>query len=299
LRKTPEQEKSNGSTMPFWDHMIELAKGVKVVFYVLVVSTVLFMVLPADFAHLGNPLEFYDPLVALVLRLIRTQVLPPDVMLIGYELTAPMELYLIGSFVFGFAVTIPVLAYEIHRFIDPALLPHERRAVYPFVASFSILFVLGVTFGYVVLMPITLWALFRFFAVVGAEKIISITDFYNMVFVSTIFSGLTFTWPVFFVLLVRFGIANTSMLSKNRKYVYGIMFIVIMFITTDGGPLVDAMLMLPMAVLTETAIFFGRRVEKSRPITSAPAKAVPKCRFCSAEIEPEKAFCEVCGKAQL
>jgi sec-independent protein translocase protein TatC len=278
--------------------MSELAKRVKVVLYVLVISTVLFMVLPADFSHLGNPFVFYDPLVALVLRQIRAQVLPPDVMLIGYELTAPMELYLIASFVFGFAVTIPVLAYEIHRFIDPALLPHERQAVYPFVASFSILFLLGAAFGYAVLMPITLWALFKFFIVVGAEQIISIMDFYNMVFVSTIFSGLTFTWPVFFVLLVKFGIANTSMLSKNRKYVYGIMFIVVMFITTDGGPLVDAMLLLPMAVLTETAIFFGRRYEKARPIIDRPAKSGPRCRFCSAEIEPGKAFCDACGRAQ-
>jgi sec-independent protein translocase protein TatC len=285
--------------MPFWDHVVELAKRVKVVLYVLVVSTVLFMVLPADFSHLGNPLAFYDPLVALVLRQIRAQVLPPDVMLIGYELTAPMELYLIASFVFGFAVTIPVLAYEIHRFIDPALLPHERQAVYPFVASFSILFLLGAAFGYVVLMPITLWALFKFFTVVGAEQIISIMDFYNMVFVSTIFSGLTFTWPVFFVLLVKFGIVNTSVLSKNRKYMYGVMLIVIMFITTDGGPLVDAMLLLPMALLTETAIFFGRRYEKSRPITDKPTKSGPRCRFCAAEIEPGKAFCDACGRAQL
>jgi sec-independent protein translocase protein TatC len=285
--------------MPFWDHMSELAKRIKAVFYVLVVSTVLFMVLPADFSHLGNPFAFYDPLVALVLRQIRAQVLPPGVMLIGYELTAPMELYLIASFVFGFAVTIPVLAYEIHRFINPALLPPERQAVYPFVASFSILFLLGTAFGYLVLMPLTLWALFRFFTVVGAEQIISIMDFYNMVFVSTIFSGLTFTWPVFFVLLVKFGIANTSMLSKNRKYVYGIMFIVVMFITTDGGPLVDAMLLLPMAVLTETAIFFGRRYEKSRPIIDKPAKSGPRCRFCATEIELGKAFCDACGRAQL
>ena len=284
--------------MPFWDHMNELAKRVKVIFYVLAVSTVLFMVLPADFSHMGNPLTFYDPLVALVLRQIRAQVLPADVMLIGYELTAPMELYLIASFVFGFAVTIPVLAYEIHRFIDPALLPHERQAVYPFVASFSILFLLGAAFGFLVLMPLTLWALFKFFTVVGAEQIISIMDFYNMVFVSTILSGLTFTWPVFFVLLVKFGIANTSMLSKNRKYVYGIMFIAVMFTTTDGGPLVDAMLLLPMAVLTETAIFFGRRYEKSRPIADKPAKAGPRCGFCSAKIEAGKAFCDACGRAQ-
>jgi len=283
--------------MPFWDHVNELAQRLKVVMYVLGISTIVFMVLPSNFASLANPFEFYDPLVAMILRMIRAQVLPPDVQLIGYELTAPLELYLIASFIFGFAVAIPVFAYEIYRFVDPALYPQERGAVYPFVISFTVLFVLGAAFGFFILMPITLWALFKFFVVVGAEQIISIMDFYNMVFVSTIFSGLTFTWPVFFVLLVRFGIAKTSMISNNRKYVYGLLIIVIMFITTDGGPLVDMVLMLPMIALTEAAVFFGRRVEKSRAEAGLETDAIGRCKFCGTQLKPDATFCPKCDRA--
>jgi sec-independent protein translocase protein TatC len=299
MEATSGQEKRNDTAMPFWDHVGELAKRVKVVLYVLVIGTVVFMILPSDLSFLSNPLQFYDPLVALILRLIRAQMLPPNVRLIGYELTVPMELYLIASFIMGFAVSIPVLAYETYRFIDPALYPHERRAVYPFVLSFTALFIIGVTFGYKILTPFMIWALFPFFTAVGAEQIISIMDFYNMVFVSTVLSGLIFTWPVFFVLLVRFGVLQTSMISSNRKYVYAAMYIITAFVTPDGGPLADIMLFIPMVVLTEVAVYFGRRYEKSRPITTAPAKAGARCRFCAAEIEPGKAFCDNCGKAQL
>jgi sec-independent protein translocase protein TatC len=256
------------------------------------------MALPSNLSFLSNPLQFYDPLVALILRQIRAQMLPPNVMLIGYELTVPMELYLIASFIMGFGVSIPVLAYEIYRFIDPALYPHERKAIYPFVLSFTALFVIGATFGYNILTPFMIWALFPFFTAVGAERIISIMDFYNMVFVSTLMSGLIFTWPVFFVLLVRFGVLRTSMISSNRKYVYAAMYIITAFGTPDGGPLADLMLFIPMVVLTETAVYFGRRYEKSRPMTSAPTKTVPRCRFCSAELETGKVFCDSCGKAQ-
>ncbi len=284
--------------MPFWDHAAELAKRLKVILYALVISTILFMALPSDPSFLSKPLEFYDPLVALVLRQIRALVLPPDVELIGYEMTAPMELYLIASFIFGFAVTIPVVAYELYRFVDPALYPHERAAVYPFVFSFTLLFVVGAAFGFMVIMPLTIWALFRFFTAVGAEQVISIMDFYNMVFVSTIFCGLAFTWPVFFVLLVKFGLVGTSMISKNRKYVYPVMLIAIMFITTDGGPFADLMLLLPMVALTETAVYFGRRYEKSRPKIDMRADTVSRCKFCNAELEPRKVFCESCGRAQ-
>lgn len=286
-------------TMSFWDHAAELAKRLKVVLYVLVVSTILFMVLPSNLNFLSNPFQFYDPLVALVLRLIRAQMLPPNVKLIGYELTAPLELYLIGSFVFGFAVTIPVLSYEIYRFVDPALYPHERRAVYPFVLSFTALFIIGATFGYMILTPFMIWALFPFFTAVGAEQIVSIMDFYNMVFISTIISGLIFTWPVFFVLLVRFGILQTSMIRNNRKYVYAAMYIVTAFVTPDGGPLADLMLFLPMLALTEIAVYVAKRYDKPRKTTRVATVTSNRCKFCFAELERGEAFCDKCGRAQF
>jgi sec-independent protein translocase protein TatC len=285
--------------MPFWDHVSELARRLKVVLYVLVVSTILFMVLPSDPSFLRNPLQFYDPLVALVLRQIRARVLPPNVKLIGIELTAPLELYLIASFVFAFAVTIPVLSYEIYKFVDPALYPHERSAMYPFVLSFTALFVIGATFGYLILTPFMIWALFPFFTAVGAEQIVSVMDFYTMVFVSTIMSGLIFTWPVFFILLVRFGILHTSMISNNRKYVYAAMYIVTAFVTPDGGPLADIMLFLPMLVLTETAVYVARRYEKSRTTADVATVESNRCKFCFADLERGKAFCEKCGRAQF
>jgi sec-independent protein translocase protein TatC len=285
--------------MPFWDHAAELAKRLKTVLYVLVVSTIFFMVLPSNLDSLSNPFQFYDPLVALILRLIRAQMLPPNVKLIGYELTAPLELYIIASFILGFVVTIPVLSYEIYRFVDPALYEHERRAVYPFVLSFTMLFVIGATFGYLILTPFMIWALFPFFTAVGAEQIVSIMDFYNMVFVSTIISGLIFTWPVFFVLLVRFGILQTSMIRNNRKYVYAAMYIITAFVTPDGGPLADIMLFLPMLVLTETAVYVAKRYEKPKEITTVATVTSNRCKFCNAEIERGKGFCDKCGRAQF
>jgi len=274
-----------------------LAKRLKTVLYVLVVSTILFMVLPSDLSFLRNPFEFYDPLVAWILRQIRAQVLPPNVRLIGYELTAPMELYLVASFVMGFAVTIPVLSYEIYRFVDPALYSHERRAVYPFVLSFTTLFVVGSVFGYSILTPFMIWALFPFFTAVGAEQVVSIIDFYTMVFVSTIICGLIFTWPVFFVLLVRFGLLRTSMIRNNRKYVYAAMYIITAFVTPDGGPLADIILFLPMLALTETAVFVAKRYEKPAPASNLATS--PGCKFCGSELELGEVFCKRCGKAQL
>ena len=174
-----EKKANQDRLMSFWEHTEELTKRLRIVLYTLFISTVAMMILPADLSFLKNPLQFYNPLVAVILRFIREQILPPDVELIGLEFTAPIELYLIASFIFGVAVTVPVFAYEIYRFINPALYPHERRDVYPFVASVSVLFVAGALFGYRVLMPYLMLAMFPFFTAVGAEMVISIMDFYT------------------------------------------------------------------------------------------------------------------------
>ena len=112
------------------------------------------------------------------------------------ELVAPIELYLITSFVFGLAVTIPAIIL------------------------FSYLFVIGLEFGYRVLTPYLIWAMFPFFSAVGSELVVSIMDFYNVLFLTTLVTGLIFTFPVFLVLLVKYGIVGTNLLARNRRYLY-------------------------------------------------------------------------------
>jgi sec-independent protein translocase protein TatC len=286
--------------MSFWDHTEELAKRLRIVLYTLFISTAVMMVLPADLSFLKNPTAFYDPLVAVILRSIREQVLPPDVKLIGLEFTAPIQLYLIASFIFGLAVTVPVFAYEIYRFIDPALYPHERRDVYPFVASVSVLFVVGAFFGYRVLMPYLILAMFPFFTAVGAEMVISIMDFYTILFVTTIITGLAFTFPVYFVLLVKYGIVSTGIFTKNRRYIYAAFFIITMILTPDGGfPLGNLMIWIPMVLLMEIGILFARRYERKGGVRRVSwLSRGASCKFCGASISADAAFCPQCGKSQ-
>ena len=197
-----------------------------------------------------------------VLRQVVKDVLPSGIQLIAGEFTAPIEIYLIASVLLGVAVSTPVMAYEVYRYVDPALYPEERKAVYPFVASFSILFLIGAVFGYKVLAPFMLWAMLPFFRLTGAVPIIYVMDFYSLVFVTTLTSGFSFTSPVFFVLLVRFGIVKTSYITTRRRYIYAALYIITAIVTPDGGPIADIALFVPMAILLELAVFFGKRYEE-------------------------------------
>ena len=289
-------------TGTIFEHLRELAARLKIVLYSLFVATTFFMVFPANASFLENPFAFYDPLIALVLRQVVKDALPGGIQLIAGEFTAPLEIYLIASVLLGVAVSTPVIAYELYEYIDPALYPEERRAVYPFVGSFSVLFLIGAVFGYKVLAPFMLWAMLPFFRLTSAVPIIYVMDFYSLVFITTLTAGFSFTLPVFFVLLVRFGIIKTSYVTTRRRYIYAALYIITAVVTPDGGPIADIALFVPMAILLEIAVFFGKRYEKRGQVKYRPSMDKPayvKCKFCGALLSNPSGFCPSCYKAQV
>jgi len=290
---------SEAAEMTFWDHTEELAKRLKVVMYAFFISIVVMMILPADFSFLNNPLEYYQPFVAVVLKRIREDVLPSDIRLIGLELIDPIQLYVIASFVFAVALTTPVLVYEIYKFVNPALYQHEKKDLYPFLTSFSALFIIGLVFGYRILMPYMIRAMLPFFSAVGAEMVISIMDFYSLVLVTTLANGLFFTFPVFLVLLVKYGVFGTTVVTKNRKYVYTALLILTFLITPDGGHIGNFMLFAPMILLLEAGVVFARRYEKKSEVRRPRwLRQGPKCKFCGETLKADVVFCSKCGRSQ-
>jgi len=298
------EERADEKVGTIWDHITELSVRLRVVLYAVVISTTFFMVFPANASFLQNPLAFYDPIVALILQQVVKDALPQGIQLIAGQFTAPLAIYFIASVILGVAVSSPVIAYEAYRYIAPALYPEEHRALYPFVASFTLLFFIGAVFGYKILTPFILWAMIPFFRLTSSLPIINVMDFYNLVFITTLVSGFSFTMPVFFVLLVRFGIIRTSSVTTRRRYVYAALYIVTAIVTPDGGPIADIALFVPMALLLELAVFFGKRyerdhqgegikrVERQKPVYT-------KCRFCGNLLTTTNVFCPACGKSRV
>jgi sec-independent protein translocase protein TatC len=295
---TAEEDKSRVKS--YWEHTDELVKRLKVVLYTLVFSTVAMMVLPANLAFFQNPFQSYEPLVGVILKGIREQILSEDIRLIGLKLTVPIELYILASFIFGVAITIPVFAYEVGRFIEPALYQHEKRQVYPFVASVSILFLVGAVFSYTVLMPHVILGIFPFFSLVGAEPVISVMDFYKVVFTFVLVVGSVFTFPAFFVLLVKFGIIGTKLFTKNRRYLYAALFIFAMVLTPDGGfPFGNLIIWIPMILLMEIGFLVARHYEKEgESRVERWFSGGSSCKFCGKSMSADTVFCPNCGKSQ-
>jgi Sec-independent protein secretion pathway component TatC len=95
---------------------------------------------------------------------------------------------------------------------------------------------------------------------------------------------------------------KTSYVTSRRRYIYAALYIVTAVVTPDGGPIADIALFVPMAVLLELAVLFGRRYEKRGEVYHRQQLGKPtftKCRYCGSLMGTQQAFCPTCRKAQL
>ena len=291
----PEHEK----VIPLWDHVEELSRRIKTWVYVFFGATILFLVIPGDLSFLQNPFQLYHPLITVILVGIRDRLLPTQYTLIGPTVTTPLEIIAVGAAVFGFLVSVPVLAYEIYKFVDPAIRPSERQSIYPFVTAFSILFLVGSLFAFFVLIPFVFFFSLPFFQWVGVATLIDADQFYNLVFFIILATGVAFTLPAVFVLLVKLHVVGTAVLRKNRKYVWAFTLIATALASPDGGPLADAALFAPMIILIEGAMWFAKRYEKEGVTTVSFAMSETRCSYCGGQMDSGGVFCGLCGKARL
>jgi|SRR2546425_1023602 len=292
-------EGENEKVLPLWDHIGELSRRIKVWIYAFLAATLFFLVFPADPSFFRNPFQLYPPLITVVLKGIRERLLPSQYTLIGGTVTAPLEIIVVGAAVFGFATSVPVLAYEIYKFVDPAIKPTERESLYPFVAAFSVLFVAGALFAFFVLLPFVFLFSLPFFNAVGFSTFIYADDFFNLIFFVLVASGFAFTIPVIFVLLVKLHVMGTSALRKNRKYVWAATLVATAVASPDGGPLADIALFVPMIILIEGAMWFAKRYEKDDVAGVRSSSGETKCSYCGGQMDPGGVFCGLCGKARI
>jgi len=285
----------------FWSHITEFIKRMKVVLAVFLVSLFVMLVLPgnSDFFAMTSG---YKPLMSVLLVYISKMFLPSDSMLFASTMSDPITLYVYAALIFAVGITLPVFAYEAYRFIDPALYPHERKAIFPFVSVTTALFIVGTVFGFFFLAPSFIQGFFPFYDAVNAVKLFPIMDFYNIVFFTVMISGILFTIPAFFVLLVKFGILHTKSFTKQRKYIYAGLGIAAMLISPGATPQGDLYLFVALVLLVEVSIFVGKRYEHKAGTADAQSllsqffSPKPTCRFCNSQITESARYCPSCKR---
>jgi sec-independent protein translocase protein TatC len=284
----------------FWGHVTEFIKRMKIVLAVFVVSLFILLILPgnSDFFAMTND---YKPLMSVLLVYIGNMFLPQGAQLFANSMSDPITLYAYAAVMFAVGITLPVFAYEAYKFIDPALYPHEKKTIFPFVSIVTVLFVFGAVFGFLFLAPQFIQGFIPFYTAVNAIQIFPIMDFYTTIFFTVIISGFLFTIPAFFVVLVKFGILHTKTITKQRKYIYAGLAVAAMVISPGATPIGDLYLFLALLILVEISIFVGRSVEKKNGNVDTQSLISkwfnpPTCKFCHAVIDENVQYCPSCKR---
>ncbi|WP_372861933.1 twin-arginine translocase subunit TatC [Spongiibacter sp.] len=190
------------------------------------------------------------------------QYLPPGGGMIATEIAstflAPFKLVLVAAI----CLAIPVILHQLWAFISPGMYRHEKRLAVPLLASSVVLFYLGLAFAYVVVFPLV----FGFFSSIAPEGVAytpDISRFLDTALKLFLAFGVAFEIPIATVLLISAGVTSADKLAAKRAYVIVGCFVAGMLLTPPDV-ISQMLLALPMWLLFEVGIFFGRFTQ-SRP----------------------------------
>jgi sec-independent protein translocase protein TatC len=166
------------------------------------------------------------------------------------------------SFFAGIALAMPIVLWQIWRFVTPALHPREKRYAIPFVVSAVLLFALGAGLAF--------WTLPRaldFLIAVAGEQVdpfFTPAKYLNFVTFMMLAFGVGFEFPIVLIFLQLAGIIRPSGLRRFRRYAIVLIVVLVAVITPSGDPISLAALSIPMYVFYEASIVIGYFLTRNR-----------------------------------
>lgn len=194
--------------------------------------------------------------------------LPAGSSMIATEVASPFLTPFKLTLVLAIFVAIPVILYQIWAFIAPGMYQKEKRIAFPLLASSVLLFYAGAAFAYFVVFPL----IFAFFTSVGPTDVAVMTDINSYLdFVLKLFFafGIAFEIPIAAVILIWSGLTTAEQLGKKRPYIIVGCFVFGMLLTPPDV-ISQSLLALPMWMLFELGIFFGRFISRDDPAADDP-----------------------------
>ena len=243
--KEPREEQSQA---PLIEHLIELrSRLMRAVIVILVVFLGLYSFANDIYTFVAEPLMALLPEGS---QMIATEVASPFL--------APFKLTLVVA-VF---IAIPFVLHQAWAFIAPGLYDNEKALAIPILVSSIALFYGGAAFAYYVVFPL----LFEFFTHTGPENVAVMTDinqYLNFVLKLFFAFGVAFEIPIATFLLILSGATSVESLSKKRPYILLGCFVVGMLLTPPDV-ISQSLLAVPMYLLYEVGLLFGRLVRKRK-----------------------------------
>lgn len=247
---------------PLLDHLIELRTRLLRAIMALAVAFAVCLYFAADiFAILVHPLAAAFPEGQG--RLIFTKLYEAFFVEIKVALFA------------AFFISFPIIANQLWAFIAPGLYAREKKAFLPFLIATPVLFMLGASLAYFLVMPTAFEWFLGFEGTSGGipqEALPAMGDYLDLVMRFILAFGISFLLPVLLLLLNRAGLVTREQLSGARRYIIVGMFAVSAVITPPDV-VSQLLLAIPLIVLFEGSLLLMKRSEEKAAEESEEAEA--------------------------
>lgn len=250
LQEQVSEEVTQLEAMPITRHLMVLRQHL---FKIIGVLIVLFFCL----------LPFANRTYSMLSEPLRAQ-LPASSTMIATDVTATFMAPFKLNFFIALMLAMPFIIYQIWAFIKPALYEKEKSLAFPLLLSSICLFYSGIAFAYFIALP----SILHFFISVSPDTVAPMTDINSYLsFCLKLFLvfGATFEIPIITLVLILIGLVSTQTLVEKRRFIIVGCFFIAMFVTPPDA-ISMIMLAIPMWMLFELGLVFGKMIEKRKRV---------------------------------
>ena len=170
---------------------------------------------------------------------------------------------LMMSFLGGIVITFPYLFYQIWSFVKPGLKFKEKNLAVGIVFYVSLLFFIGILFGYYVVAPLSIQFFGSYQISSKIENIFTINSYMSTILSTVFYCGLFFLLHVVTYLLTKIGLFDSVFLKKYRKHAI-VVILILAAIITPPDVISQIIVSIPILILYEIGIVVSKRVEKQK-----------------------------------
>lgn len=183
--------------------------------------------------------------------------------LVNNDMGGQFSMHIWICIVVGIILAFPYILFEIWRFVSPALYTNERKHATGGIFYTSFLFLLGVTFGYFIVTPLSVNFLANYSISAEVQNYINLSSYMSNITMITLASGILFELPILIYFLSKIGLVTPSFLRKYRKHAV-VLNLIASAIITPPDVSSQIIVAIPITMLYEVGIILSARVEKQR-----------------------------------
>ena len=183
--------------------------------------------------------------------------------IINIDLAGQFKIHLRIAFLGGIILASPYIFTEIYRFVLPALKDTEKKYSKGMVFYTTMLFLIGILFGYFIIIPLTINFLGGYSVSEQVANQINLKSYIGNVSTVTLSTGLAFELPIMIYFLSKVGIITPDFMKRYRKHAL-VVFLVLSGIITPPDVISQFLVCIPLYLLFEVSIGISKRIERQR-----------------------------------